>query len=141
MLETKLQKFLVDEVRDSGGFAHKMSNRFLIGVPDLLIKLPNSPATFLETKQHTFNNRDAAPAKFWLRVTPLQAKFLRDANAAGVPGLVGSFVQFKGRTINDVLFAAYPIKAFSADNEISAELRDHKSVRYWPNVFRALCPT
>ncbi len=41
MLETDLQKYVIDVVRARGGAAYKLSHRFAIGVSDLLVKLPN----------------------------------------------------------------------------------------------------
>lgn len=81
--EIKLQREIVEVVRAAGGFAFKLSNRFLIGVPDLFVKLPWHSAAFYEVK---LAKLPAATRKteIELAVTPLQDKFLREAHAAGV---------------------------------------------------------
>lgn len=48
--ELHLQSKCVDAVREMGGFAQKCSNRFLIGVPDLLVQLPGYTTSFWEVK-------------------------------------------------------------------------------------------
>lgn len=66
----------------------KMSNRFLVGVPDLFVKLPATPAALIEVK---FDKRPRGAYR--LRVTPKQAHVLRQADAAGMPIGVASFLQ------------------------------------------------
>lgn len=93
--ELDLQKLVVDVVnQDLGGFARKLSHRFLIGVPDILVKVPGNPcAVILEVKQQK------APVKLdtiHLDVSVAQARFLRDALKGGVPTGVVSFIQKPG---------------------------------------------
>lgn len=99
MNELKLQQFIVDAVNGAGGFGHKMSNRFLIGVSDLLVKLSpktnhdalrGCPAGFLEVKQRDYTR---GLDVFTLDVTFPQAKFLQDAAKADMPCGVASFLQ------------------------------------------------
>lgn len=80
-LELDLQKRIVDVVREHGGYAHKMSHRFLVGVVDLSVKLPRHPAMFLEVK------KDDLPKKadhVDLNLTVPQMRFLRDYHNAGM---------------------------------------------------------
>ena len=49
--ELYFQKKLIDAAEKLGGYGFKMSNRFLVGVVDLLIQLPNCPTLLLEVKQ------------------------------------------------------------------------------------------
>lgn len=90
MKETDLQSMLVDAVEYARGRGHKMSNRFLIGVSDVIVKLPKWPAGFIEVKQRAYPTSDKP---FELDVTTPQANFLRDFDAAGMPCGVASFLQ------------------------------------------------
>lgn len=89
--ELKLQREVVEVVRGAGGFAFKMSNRFLIGVVDLFVKLPWFPAAIYEAK---LTKLPAATRKteVTLDATALQLKFLREARAAGMTTGLMSFV-------------------------------------------------
>lgn len=102
MKELGLQKFIVDTVNGAGGFARKMNNRFLIGVSDLLVKLPpktnhdalrGCPAGFLEVKQRAYPRSETQNFEPGEGVTHQQAKFLTDAWNAGMPCGVMSFLQ------------------------------------------------
>ena len=83
---------IVDAVKYAGGHATKLSHRFLVGVPDLLIKLQsvNVPAGLVEVKQHKWPAEDRV---FDLEVTPPQRRVLGQFNAAGMPCGVASFLQ------------------------------------------------
>lgn len=70
MKETDLQSKCLTAMREMGGFAQKMSNRFLIGVPDLMFKLPRYSTSFWEVKRRptAHQNPDPSPKqKLWLR--------------------------------------------------------------------------
>ena len=91
MKELELQSMIIDAVIDKGkGHAYKASSRFLVGVADVLIKLPQWSAGFLEVKQRDW---PATDARFLLDVTHAQQIFLRRFNAAGMPCGVASFLQ------------------------------------------------
>lgn len=94
MKETQLQKVMCDAVIESGGYAKKLSHKFVSGVPDTLIKLPHGPAMLLEAKQRRLSSADAVfDARFTLDVTKLQDIELRDAWRAGMVTGVVSFIQ------------------------------------------------
>lgn len=68
--ELALQTNIIKSVRSDGGYGRKMSNRFLIGIPDLLIALPPFAPILAEVKDlgpvvANFNRQ--------LAVTPKQA--------------------------------------------------------------------
>ena len=103
MNELSLQRLIVDAVNNAGGFSRKLNNRYLIGVSDLLVKLPggslkdarsaNLPyqaAGLLEVKQR---QRPKTDAPFALDVTHAQGAFLQAAHDAGMPCGVVSFLQ------------------------------------------------
>lgn len=92
MKEVDHQDFVIKTVREAGGAANKLSNRFLSGIPDLLIKLPYHPAMLLEAKLAKFAATTSVLHQFKLDVTPLQFKTLKDYSDAGMCCGVLSFV-------------------------------------------------
>lgn len=50
MKETDIQAVMVADAKLQGAFAFKMSNRFLIGVPDLFIQFDKLPTAIIEVK-------------------------------------------------------------------------------------------
>ena len=50
--EVDHQRDIKDSVIRQGGYSFKMSNRFLIGVPDLYIAMPGFPVVLLEVKRN-----------------------------------------------------------------------------------------
>lgn len=81
MNELGYQKLIIDVVRDAGGAAFKLSNRFLIGVPDLLVKLPRCEAALLEVKLNPFPKKSPT---IRLAVTRPQELFLQKFRKAGM---------------------------------------------------------
>lgn len=93
MKETDYQKFVLDIVRDAGGAGHKLSSRFLVGVSDLLVKLPGREAALIEVKLAKFAPKTSGDHEFDLGVTVLQREFLKKYDKAGMIVGVLSFVQ------------------------------------------------
>ena len=93
MNELRAQRLVVEAVRERGGAAHKLSSRFLIGVSDLLVKLPQRPAALVEVKLHKFKVSVTERAPFTLDLTHAQEKFLTDYASAGMVCGVMSFVE------------------------------------------------
>jgi len=90
MNELSLQNRVVKVVRASrGGAAHKMSHRFLVGVPDLMVKVPKYPAMLLEVKK---DERPKMKQTVTLDVTVPQKRFLLQWAGAGVMCGVMSFL-------------------------------------------------
>lgn len=52
MNELQFQRHLIKAAIDLGGHAFKMSNRFLVGVQDLFVKLPGQPSALIECKHY-----------------------------------------------------------------------------------------
>lgn len=98
--ELNLQKKAIKAVQKVGGNGMKMSHRFLVGIPDLLMKLPDCQTCILEAKQKEFTSMQP----WTLPVTPQQLRQLRDWAAAGTPSGVLSFVR-KGK---EIWAAIYP---------------------------------
>lgn len=80
--ELRYQKQIVDGIKADGGFAFKMSNKFLVGVPDLFVKPRNWDAHIFEVKQQVLPK---ITRKVLVTMTALQAGFLRNLHDAGFP--------------------------------------------------------
>lgn len=87
--ELDLQKKICDAVEHVGGHAFKCSNRFLIGVVDISMKIPGYPHVYNEVKLVKPWPKKAATVS--LDVTPKQNKFLKDYRNAGGKSLYTVF--------------------------------------------------
>lgn len=99
MNELQAQKLIIDAVRGEKGFAYKLSSRFMVGVPDLMVQYPSFtqgirqldyPTTIVEVKIGDMPKRVT-----WvtLDITPKQGAFLRDFGNAGGCAIVVSFLR------------------------------------------------
>lgn len=73
-LEVDYQKLICDVVKEAGGFGKKLSNRFLVGVPDLLLLHPDWTPGIYEVK---LNKKPIRKDIVNLEVTVPQENFLR----------------------------------------------------------------
>lgn len=87
--ELRLQKLVVELVKEHGGFAVKLAHRHLVGVPDLFVQIPFKPALFLEAKQVSYRQVRKVP----MAVTGPQFNFLKNAALAGMRCGVICFLQ------------------------------------------------
>lgn len=94
MKELDIQTKTIKAVEAAGGAAVKLSNRFLIGVADLLIKLPEIPTMLMEVK---LNLMPIQKETVNLDTTKLQQDFLRSFGKAGVDCGVISFLWKKDK--------------------------------------------
>lgn len=102
--EIDLQSKCVEAMREMGAFAQKCSNRFLIGVPDLLCQMPDHPTTYWEVKfKHVAHHKSEPTLK--------QKMWLRDFTLAG--GVCGVIYFYMG---NDLSFVIRPTKSFNYEN-------------------------
>lgn len=139
MLETEMQQMIVDAVQEDGGFSRKLSNRFMVGVVDLIVKMPGHPAAVLEAKRHDYGTRD--PSEWQLEVTGPQKRFLRDAHRAGMLSGVVSFVQQRNKGVKSLRMAIYTFteaeaRAYMAQVGDHSDLGDH--VERYSNIRGAL---
>lgn len=109
MNELAAQSFVVDAVCNAGGAAHKMSNRFLIGVADLSVKLPSRPCMFVEVKLEHIGRTTKPAHQFKLDVTVPQSKFLLKYQKAGMSVCVLSFVERGGLGRRGLSVAAFKL--------------------------------
>jgi len=78
--ETDLQTELKDATIAAGGYAYKMSNRFLVGVLDLFEQMPGMPTITLEVKYIRKFPKDGMVA---VELTPHQIRTINNTNKAG----------------------------------------------------------
>lgn len=110
MIETQCQQLIITAVKEIGGRGLKLSNRFLVGVCDLLVQMPGYPAFILEAKLHNLSAKSLGKGHLIEDVgcTKLQRDFLRDWHDAGMLTGVASFIQVPGReTIGSLRLALY----------------------------------
>lgn len=100
MRELQAQSLVVKAVKEHGGVAFKMANRFLVGVSDLFVQLPGCHSYLWEVK--LAKGHPNSQANMVVNVTSMQAKFIEDVNKSGGKAGVISFVQNK----HDMYFAA-----------------------------------
>lgn len=113
MNELAIQKLIVDAVRRGGGFSFKLANRFLIGVPDVLIQLPVRGTSLWEVKV----NDVKASGTTAVKITLHQYNFLRDyAEAGGKCGLISIL-----RSPGELMIEAVPFGML--DSTPSVEIR------------------
>lgn len=129
MIETECQKLLVDAVKDGGGQALKLSNRFMIGVVDLFVKLPTCQPMLLEAKLHNLSARtlNAGHHIGDVGCTKLQNDFLRDWGEAGMLTGVVSFIQESGRGVASLRMALYAYGDM-LDRHWSVHTDEHKAL-------------
>src|ERR1700688_5001093 len=90
MNETELQGRVVRVVNASrGGAARKLSHRFLVGIPDLMIKVAKYPVMLIEVKKE---ERPKTLDHVALDLTGPQKRFLLEWAGAGVMCGVMSFL-------------------------------------------------
>lgn len=70
MLELVFQRHLIDALRRADGFGFKLDNKYMSGVPDLLLCHPNYGPVFIETKV-------IKPNTDIILITPLQSETLK----------------------------------------------------------------
>lgn len=129
MLELKLQGDFADVVNEHGGFAFKLNNRYIIGIPDLLVKMPGFPAALLEAKQ------DALPVKLpsvTVALTVQQHRSLKAGFAAGMTanGVISFCQRDKsfGIAILSITRFDKPVIAVPVGEYRRAKLADRKPV-------------
>lgn len=123
MIETEMQSLVVAAVATSGGRAQKLSNRFIIGVADLLVKLPRCPAGLIEVKRYDFGRFDVKH-RFKLDVTALQKRFLEEFQNAGMPAGIASFMQQKGKGLKSLRLTVYTLDE-AKHNDYTGASCDH----------------
>lgn len=77
MREIPFQTRLIDWIKDEGGYGRKLSHRFLVGIPDLLLRLNLGRRVLLVAEVKVLDFVRAVPARAVLPVSPKQRAELR----------------------------------------------------------------
>lgn len=102
-MELSLQKKVRDAVIEDGGFVQIISHRFVVGVPDMAVKVLMSPATsIIEVKQQLMPVRSETVK---LEATAKQILSLNKWANAGTPAGILSFLVKGGRAQKKQYFA------------------------------------
>ena len=90
-IELRYQKQIVDDVKffDRRSYAIKMSNRFIAGIPDLLIKVPDYEILFVEVKYTVLPKTSSTVL---VETTAIQKRTLKVMAGAGLAVAVWVFV-------------------------------------------------
>lgn len=99
MRELQAQSLVVKAVREHGGVAFKMANRFLVGVSDLFVQLPGCYTYLWEAK--LLKTKFDLDETYDVTVTPKQRNFICDVMKAGGHAGTMSFIQDR----HDLYFA------------------------------------
>lgn len=91
MRELQAQSLVVKAVREHGGVAFKMANRFLVGVSDLFVQLPRCHTYLWEAK--LLKAKFDPDEIYDVTVTPKQRHFICDVLKAGGRAGTMSFIQ------------------------------------------------
>jgi hypothetical protein len=126
MIETEAQQLVVDAVKADGGQALKLNNRFLVGVVDLLLKLPGHQPMWLEAKLHKFSAKTIENGYVIKDIgcTRPQKKWLSDWRYAGMLTGVVSFIQQSDSNVSSLRMAVYSEEEMLRSNW-SVEVDDH----------------
>ena len=139
MSELDRQRDVIHVVKDMGGHAYKSSNQWLVGICDLVVKVPYKPVAFLEAK---LNDAPKRSAFFRLGLTSIQEKFLRDMDAAGAYAGVISFVQGPGKRDKSVRIIPFNKLEWTHDGKHAVEdWADYKPGTNWKDEIRRALTT
>lgn len=106
------QRYIVKSVNQNGGYAVKLSNKVMSGIPDLLLKCKvwTQPQIW-EVKRVECSwlsvMGEADPRPIRIGTTPLQDKTLRDMNSAGVHAAILVILPGPGRCVTLALTRAF----------------------------------
>lgn len=125
MREVQYQSLVLQAVRDAGGAGHKLSNRFLIGVCDLLIKMPNWAPMLVEVKLAKFAKSTGDDHEFDVGVTVPQHEFLKKYRNAGMETGVLSFIEHGNARAQNLRVGAFKLDVFAGPC-LYATIGEHK---------------
>jgi hypothetical protein len=109
--ELKLQTDIINSVRRDGGYSRKLSNRYQVGIPDLLISFPTFAPCLVEVKDFGPVNSDFDRA---VGVTPKQALELSRIAASQTYPFAFIFVGFQMMRQHYLLYLPHSTKRVSS---------------------------
>lgn len=102
MNELAYQRLIIKAVTEYGGAGWKQNNRFLVGVPDLLLQVLGWGTSVCEVKKTTYPYDLSCPVRF--KLSKLQHGTLKGwSEAGGIGGVIVIATRAK-----DAFIAAYP---------------------------------
>lgn len=109
MKETECQQLLIDAVQEVEGCGLKFNNRFVVGIPDLLLKMPGHVPMIIEAKLHKFSAKTIERGYVIedIGCTKRQKDELRDWHRAGMLTGVASFVMETDGDVRSLRLALY----------------------------------
>lgn len=138
MKEVQAQSLVIDAVRAFDGAAHKLSNRFMIGVPDLLIALSAHPPMLMEVKleQRAAGFAERTNHPVMPGVTVPQHSFLTQYAKAGMLCGVMSFVEEAHKGKRGLWLQIVKVAGYDKSYRVGDGLMPHKYVHLTPlNLF------
>jgi len=105
--ELVFQSELVKDARALGGYGIKLNNKFKVGVPDLLLKVPGVPSALVECKRiKQWPKKTNSPVT--LDLTPIQERSLREYALAGGLSLIAIDLPNQPGMRNMVMLRVFP---------------------------------
>jgi hypothetical protein len=95
MNELQFQRELIKAAEFNKGFGIKLSNKFLVGVPDLLIQVPGFRTTMIECKIKKFKSKLDLSKSFRVDLTKIQANTLYSFRKSGGVSGVAFLIEIK----------------------------------------------
>jgi len=126
--ELKYQKQLVDVAKSNGGYGLKMNNRFVGGIPDLLLKVKEWHFTyFIEIKHEDFKR---VPNTVKLKLTPLQRIEIKKMQDAGMFAGWAVFITQNGKD---------PIVVSGSNYDVTEINIEESDCVVWDKQYSTLC--
>jgi hypothetical protein len=129
--ETKLQKDVCDLLISAGNAAQQMNNRFIKGVPDLLIKLAEYEAMLLECK---LNRLEGQTGHVDINLEGTQYATLKRWDARGMPCGVLSFLHPKPRMSGAKRFRVFTFDEMTGMREFYKNRKGEEACRFRAGV-------
>ena len=93
--EKRFHSELIDAVRTAGGYGMRLQRQFIKGVPDVGLKHPRLPFTFVEVKHEVYAK---IPKEIKVETSALQRQQIREMRKAGLIAGWCVFVSVRRKT-------------------------------------------
>ena len=125
MNELHYQKQIIEDVKKSfkNAYAIQMNNRFLAGIPDLLIKVPECDVLFVEMKVMKWHGSPTIPVE----TTKLQRVVMRNMERAGLR--VAVWVVLEGENTSVIARTSWCSTSITIDPQLLVRRQPGKR---WP---------
>ena len=135
MIEVKFQKVIIDILKSEGSFGYKLSNRFSVGVSDLLLRIDDK-LVLCECKRVVTPRYDSPLLNNDIGIQPNQSKFLRDFRV----GIILVLTETPdGDKVRVTLLPKEAVKITRTKHEIPFKPRTNKLERSLTQTIREFC--